>query len=59
MSTQYKAAYQKSSQPKEGFSGDFGIKVNLTIHYSSTGLLFMVTIQDSFFAYLRRLGPHL
>ena len=30
-----------------------------TIHYSSTGLLFMVTIQDSFFAYLRRLGPHL
>ena len=65
-STRYKAACQKSSQPKKGFWGIFGIKVNLTIHYSlftihysSTGLLFMVTIQDSFFAYLRRQGPHL
>ena len=34
VSTQYFAAYQKSSQLKEGFSGDFGIKMNLTIHYS-------------------------
>ena len=34
MSSQYKAACQKSSQPKKGVSGFFGIKVNLTIHYS-------------------------
>ena len=59
-----KAACLKSSQPKEGFSGVFRYKSEsyyslFTIHYSSTGLLFMVTIQDSFFAYLRRLGPHL
>ena len=34
MSSQYKAACQMSSQPKKGVSGFFGIKVNLTIHYS-------------------------
>ena len=34
VSTQYKTACQESSQPYEGFLGDFGIKVNLTIHCS-------------------------
>ena len=45
VTTQYKAVCQKSSQPKVGFSVEFGGKVNFAIHYS----LFMheITIHDS------------
>ena len=58
-----KATCQLSFQPKAIFQVKsqkcYSSLLLFTIHYSSTGLLFMVTVQDSFFAYLRRLGPHL
>ena len=48
-----------------GFSVEFGGKVNFTIHYSCTRLLFMAVSQKAnnalspLFGYLRRFDPHI